>query len=94
MPHLSSKCDCGRTIHFPKDAPLGYQWVCKNCDKVWTLSTHGKPAYDTRSKKPPQQEYQNRPSYSNNSSSGCIIVGLILITTLAGTYKLVEFLLA
>lgn len=95
MSHLSSKCDCGRTIHFPKDAEIGYKWVCKDCGKIWTLSTHGKPAYDTRSKKPPQQEYHSPPSSSGNSGVGCIFVGLILFSAfVGGTYKLIEFILA
>jgi len=43
MPHLAGKCDCGREIHFPKNATLGDQWKCYRCGKVWTLSTQGKP---------------------------------------------------
>lgn len=93
MSHLATKCDCGRTIHFPKDAPLGYQWICKECGKKWILSTHGKPTHDTRSKRPPQQEPQTRPSNSNNSGSGCVFVGFILFSTIAGSaYKIIEYL--
>ena len=96
MSHLSTKCDCGRTIHFPKDSPKGTKWECKVCGTVWTLSDHGKPAYDTRSKRPPQQEYQ-RPSSSSNSSTGtgCMLIGFVLFSAFAGgTYKVMEYLMS
>lgn len=96
MSHLSSKCDCGRTIHIPKGSPLGYKWECLNCGKVWTLSTEGKPTRDTRSKRPPEQQKPVRqpPSTSSgNSGSGCIMVGIVLFSTIAGsTYKIIEYL--
>lgn len=102
MSHLSSKCDCGRTIHLPKDAPLGYKWECLNCGKVWTLSTEGKPTRDTRSKQPPksQPEYQqSRPSYSSNTGSGsgtgCMLIGFVLFSAFAGgTYKIITYFLS
>lgn len=73
MPHLAGKCDCGRNIHFPKNAPLGYQWECRNCGKTWTLSTRGKPLHNQRSKAPPR-------SLGSASSSGCSqIIGFALI---------------
>jgi hypothetical protein len=97
MSHLSTKCDCGRTIHFPKDSPIGTDWKCKDCGKIWTLSDHGKPAYDTRSKRPPKSrlEYQNPSSRSSNSASsgGCIVVGILLFSGITGSaIKLIEYL--
>lgn len=81
MPHLAGKCDCGREIHFPKNAVLGDQWKCYRCGKVWTLSTQGKPLDRQKSKAPPKQETYSygspHSSTSNTSSSGCAaIVGV------------------
>ncbi len=28
MPHLAGKCHCGKPIHFPKDANIGFVWKC------------------------------------------------------------------
>ena len=87
MPHLAGKCDCGRNIHFPKTATLGYQWKCRQCGKVWILSNQGKPLHNQRSKAPPKdisfnytssnrqsksrKTYVPSPKSSSNSSFGC-----------------------
>lgn len=52
MPHLASKCDCGRKIHLPKTATRGYQWTCHSCGKTWVLADHGKPIHSERSRPP------------------------------------------
>lgn len=57
MPHSSGKCDCGRTIHFPKNASLGYEWICKKCGKSWVLSNHGQPLNTVGSKAPKKTNY-------------------------------------
>jgi hypothetical protein len=66
MPHLAGRCDCGREIHFPKNATIGYQWTCHKCGKVWTLSNQGKPLHSQRSKAPPKLK---TPSYSSPQKS-------------------------
>lgn len=108
MSHLASKCHCGRTIHFPKDAQIGYVWVCIKCGQKWVLSTHGEPTYQAQSKRPPQEPKKEQPKYeqsrskqttpssknSKSSSSGCMGVGIIILSAMAGTtYKIVEYFL-
>ena len=95
MSHLAGNCHCGKIIHFPKDAQICCVWRChtQGCGKEWVLTNQGggKPLHETRSKRSPKETYQNRPSYSNNSGSGCIVVGLILLSTfVGGAYKLLE----
>lgn len=70
MPHLAGKCDCGRNIHFPKNAKLGYQWKCRQCGKVWALSNKGKPLHSQRSKAPPKESYptHEKPILKDNTS--------------------------
>ena len=59
MPHKSGKCACGRTIHFPKNAALGYEWKCKSCGRVYVLSTQGSPLNTVGSKAPPAKKRGN-----------------------------------
>ena len=56
MAHLSGYCDCGRRIHFPKDAEYGYEWTCYRCGRSYVLSRRGDPLYRIRSRRPPQTE--------------------------------------
>jgi hypothetical protein len=95
MPHLAGRCDCGREMHFPKSATIGYQWTCRKCGKVWTLSNQGKPLDHKKSKAPPKQQtilhnsYQKPTSIgksysssqrSNSISSGCsTIIGVLVV---------------
>ncbi|MEH2267746.1 MAG: CFI-box-CTERM domain-containing protein [Nostoc sp.] len=68
MPHLAGSCDCGRKIHFPKNATIGTQWKCYTCGKVWTLSEHGeKPLHSKGSKAPPT-------SPQTVTSNNCFVV--------------------
>jgi len=76
MAHQSTNCDCGRKIHLPKNAPLGYKWKCNNCGKTWTVSNQGKRTYSARSKKPP-------------SGKGCLLMGLMLFFSMGITLYLV-----
>ena len=73
MPHLAGKCDCGRSIHLPKNAEQGYQWTCYKCGKTWTLSTHGKPLH-TQGSLPPSENSSN-----SSGSSGCLVIFAIPI---------------
>jgi hypothetical protein len=55
LTHLKGRCDCGRTIHFPKDARYGQRWTCQDCGRVWVLSTTGDPLKRAPSR-PPQDD--------------------------------------
>lgn len=94
MPHLAGRCDCGREMHFPKSAMIGYQWTCRKCGKVWTLSNQGKPLDRMRSKAPPKRpttsssspqkpnfssEPYSPPQNSSNSVGCSIIVGILVV---------------
>ena len=75
MSHLSGRCDCGRIMHFPKNATYGDTWTCYRCGKTWHLSHHGDPLHSTRSKAP-------ESDYSSGSGNGClvpIIIGVALV---------------
>jgi len=52
MTHLKGRCDCGRTIHYPKWARYGHRWTCQDCGRVWILSRDGEPLERTYSKPP------------------------------------------
>lgn len=68
--HRAGRCDCGRTIHFPKDARLGHQWKCWRCGKVWTLARQGRPLWSERSR-PPEP-----------AQSGCLPIIMLLVVVL------------
>ncbi len=65
MSHQSGYCDCGRKKHYPKNAPLGYQWTCYRCGRTYVLSTYGNPLH-TQGSRP--------PSGSSYGSSGCLVI--------------------
>lgn len=82
MPHLAGRCDCGREMHFPKNATIGHQWTCHKCGKTWTLSNQGKPLDHKKSKAPSKQQIPSHSSSqkSTSSSSGCsTIIGFLLV---------------
>ena len=66
MSPLSGRCDCGRVMHFPKNATYGDTWTCYRCGKTWHLSHHGDPLHSTRSKAPPEESY-------SGGGSGCMV---------------------
>ena len=41
MPHLTHKCTCGKTIHWPKTRKIGDKWKCRKCGQVSVLATTG-----------------------------------------------------
>jgi hypothetical protein len=88
MSHLAGKCSCGRPIHFPRDAQLGYQWVCRRCGKTWVLSTQGEPLTRKKSLPPPAA-----PS-ARAAGGGCVVVLVSLSITLAALCASVALFLA
>jgi hypothetical protein len=90
MPHLAGRCDCGRKMHFPKNATIGYQWNCHKCGKVWTLSNHGKPLHSQSSKTPPKRKTSSSHS-SNKPASGGSGININGILVLVGTIILLYF---
>ncbi len=88
MPHLAGRCDCGREIHFPKNATIGYQWTCHKCGKIWTLSNQGKPLHSQRSKAPPKLKTPSYsfPQKSKSASEGTKIGSLLLFVGIIITF--------
>lgn len=87
MPHLAGRCDCGRKMHFPKNATIGEQWKCYKCGKTWTLSNHGKPLHSQNSKAPPKRKSssnspQTRTSGTQNTNIGSLLLFIATIVVL------------
>jgi hypothetical protein len=69
MSHLAGKCNCGRAIHYPKNAIHGDTWKCFKCGMVWILSDKGAPLR-TVSSKPP---VTNSETPQESDSGSCFI---------------------
>src|SRR5262249_60675011 len=52
MAHLAGRCACGRKVRFPNGSKLGATWACWTCGRVWTLSSHGRPLHQEKSRAP------------------------------------------
>ena len=52
MSHLTTRCTCGRRMHFTKKARKGTTWTCWQCGRSWHIADRGRPLYTHKSKPP------------------------------------------
>src|SRR5262249_28011277 len=73
MAHLAGRCDCGRTVRFPRGSKLGSTWACRTCGRVWTLSSHGRPLHQEKSRAPrtPPSQSPRKPT-GEGLVHGCV----------------------
>ncbi|KKK70369.1 hypothetical protein LCGC14_2924670 [marine sediment metagenome] len=69
MPHLAGKCNCGKAIHYPKNAIHGDTWKCYKCGTVWTLAEKGEPLHTVGSRPP----VTNSETPQESDSGSCFI---------------------
>ena len=82
MPHQKNICNCGKTIHWSKNANGG-QMECRKCNSLWTMVDSGGQQGQIVGSKPP------RTKSSNNSteSPGCVVLILMIPIILIFIWK-------
>ena len=86
MPGLAGRCDCGRTVRFPRGSKPGVMWTCWTCGRVWTLSSHGKPLHLEKSRAPlttpsPPRSTPAGAGFHNSCVTGVgqgVVVGVVI----------------